>query len=56
MSEAAFLRDVSRNPANAALLARWNDIDLPDAWLVAGCLFQTVWNLQAGRDLQVMTA
>jgi uncharacterized protein len=20
-----------------------------DGWLVAGCLFQTVWNLQAGR-------
>jgi hypothetical protein len=23
---------------------------LPDGWLVAGCLFQTVWNLQAGRS------
>ena len=46
---AAFLRDVSRNPANAAILARWDRLALPDAWLVAGCLFQTVWNLQGGR-------
>ena len=22
---------------------------LPDCWLVAGCLFQTVWNLKSGR-------
>ena len=22
---------------------------LPDAWLVAGCLFQTVWNLRSGN-------
>jgi uncharacterized protein len=24
-------------------------LNLPDAWLVAGCLFQTVWNLQTGQ-------
>lgn len=23
-------------------------LGLPDAWLVAGCLFQTVWNLRSG--------
>jgi len=46
---AAFLLDVSRNPVNAAILARWDRLELPDAWLVAGCLFQTVWNLQCGR-------
>ena len=46
---AAFLLDVSRNPVNAAILARWGLLGLPDAWLVAGCLFQTVWNLQCGR-------
>nr|WP_242528977.1 nucleotidyltransferase family protein [Ramlibacter ginsenosidimutans] len=27
----------------------WSDLALPDGWLVAGCLFQTVWNLQSGR-------
>jgi uncharacterized protein len=46
---ATFLRDVSLNPANAAILGCWNELDLPNAWLVAGCLFQTVWNIQSGR-------
>ncbi len=45
-----FLSDVTRNHNNAAILQRWVRFDLPDAWLVAGCLFQTVWNLQSGRD------
>lgn len=44
-----FLRDVSQNPANAGILAHWEELALPNAWLVAGCLFQTVWNLQSGR-------
>ena len=44
-----FLRDIEANPHNRAILSRWARLDLPDAWLVAGCLFQTVWNLQAGR-------
>ncbi|WHO71981.1 nucleotidyltransferase family protein [Rhizobium sp. BT03] len=26
------------------LLRRWHDIALPDAWLVAGAIAQTVWN------------
>lgn len=39
---ASFLRDIARNPANAAILARWERLHLPKAWLVAGCLFQTV--------------
>lgn len=47
--EARFLQDIASNRANAAILARWKRLDLPNAWLVAGCLFQTVWNLQAGR-------
>ena len=37
------------NPVNATILERWHRLDLPDAWLVAGCLFQTVWNIQSGR-------
>lgn len=45
-----FLADIQRNPHVRAILARWRRLDLPDGWLVAGCLFQTVWNLQAGRD------
>lgn len=45
---ATFLRDVCSNTANAAILARWQQVALPNAWLVAGCLFQTVWNIQSG--------
>ncbi len=50
--ENAFLADISANPANRAILSRWQRLQLPDMWLVAGCLFQTVWNLQAGRPPQ----
>lgn len=40
---------VLRNPANAALLERLPGLALPDCWLVAGCLFQTFWNVESGR-------
>jgi uncharacterized protein len=49
VSSADFVADVRRNPFNVAMLDRLLDLDLPDCWLVAGCLFQTVWNLQTGR-------
>ena len=39
-----FLDDIRRNPNNRAILERWDALALPDGWLVAGCLFQTVWN------------
>jgi hypothetical protein len=44
-----FLRDIACNSANAAILSNLQKLDLPNIWLVAGCLFQTVWNLQSGR-------
>lgn len=44
-----FRRDVLANRHNRAILDRWDAIQLPDAWLVAGCLFQTVWNVRDGR-------
>jgi uncharacterized protein len=44
-----FLADILSNRNNREILARWNSLQLPDGWLVAGCLFQTVWNLQAER-------
>lgn len=44
-----FIDDVLRNAHNRAILERLPELDLPDAWLVAGCLFQTVWNLRTGR-------
>jgi len=44
-----FLADILTNRHNRAILDRWDALALPDGWLVAGCLFQTVWNRQAGR-------
>jgi uncharacterized protein len=35
---------LSRSPIVAAIVDRWSEIRLPDCWLVAGCLAQTVWN------------
>ncbi len=43
-----FISDVLHNRFNRAILERLGVLGLPDVWLVAGCLFQTVWNLQAG--------
>jgi hypothetical protein len=48
--ETAFLANITANPANRAILSRWKKLALPDMWLVAGCLFQTVWNLQSGKS------
>jgi hypothetical protein len=38
------------NPVNVAVLDRLAALDLPDAWLVSGCVFQPVWNALTGRD------
>ena len=46
---AGFISDVSQNDANRVILQRLPSLQLPDAWLVAGCLFQTIWNLRCGR-------
>jgi hypothetical protein len=35
---------LARSPIVATIVDRWPEIDLPDCWLVAGCLAQTVWN------------
>ena len=44
-----FVQDALRNPCNRLLLEGLPELDLPDAWLVGGCLFQAVWNLRAGQ-------
>ncbi|OYV63390.1 MAG: hypothetical protein B7X01_00355, partial [Acidiphilium sp. 21-62-4] len=49
MNPAAFTDIILQNGANRALLERLPAIGLGEAWLAAGCLFQTVWNLQTGR-------
>ena len=50
MTEAEFVALVLSNPANQAILARLPSLGLADTWLVSGSLFQTVWNLQTGRE------
>ena len=52
MTEAEFVTLVLRNPVNEAVLARLPSLELADAWLVSGSLFQTAWNIQTGRDVR----
>ncbi|GGF33269.1 hypothetical protein GCM10011611_44330 [Aliidongia dinghuensis] len=47
---AALLRQWAlENRANAEILRRLPALGLPEAYLVAGCLYQAVWNRLAGR-------
>lgn len=43
------LREVRQNSINTALIDRLPALGLPDCWLVAGCLFETIWNLKSGN-------
>jgi hypothetical protein len=52
MTEAEFAALALRNPVNAALLERLPSLDLADAWIVSGSLFQTVWNIRTKCDPQ----
>lgn len=52
MDEAEFLHTVRLNPVNAALLDRLPELGVPQAHLVAGALFQTVWNVRSGQAPQ----
>lgn len=45
----AFVAHALRNPLNREILQRLAASGLPDCWLVAGCLFQAVWNGHVGR-------
>jgi len=49
-SEADFLAAVLRNPVVVEVLARAEALGMPDWYLAAGCLFQTVWNVLEGHD------
>lgn len=44
-----FLAAILRNPINAAIADELFRLALPDAWIVSGCLVQTVWNVQTAR-------
>ncbi|WP_241191188.1 nucleotidyltransferase family protein [Deinococcus psychrotolerans] len=49
MGEAEFRAAALSNPVNAALLERLGELAVPQLFLVAGCLFQTVWNVRSNR-------
>lgn len=49
-TEAGFIEMALQNPAIAAILAKLDALHVPDCWLVAGCLYQTVWNLMSDRS------
>ncbi|HET7244267.1 MAG TPA: nucleotidyltransferase family protein [Streptosporangiaceae bacterium] len=46
---AAFQAVLQRNQVLAVVLSRAAVLDLPDWYLVAGCLYQTVWNVVTGQ-------
>src|SRR6516164_7837859 len=46
-----FLALALRNPINVAIVDELRRLELPDAWLVAGCLVQTIWNVLTGRPV-----
>lgn len=47
--EADFVDLALQNPANRAILERVPALGLEDVWLVAGSVFETVWNVRSGR-------
>jgi hypothetical protein len=49
MNREDFLAAALKNPANEAIARELDALALPDAWLVSGCLVQTVWNVLTGR-------
>lgn len=51
MNQDQFLTAALRNPVNAAIVDELSSRALPDAWLVAGCLTQSVWNGLTGRAI-----
>ncbi len=46
-----FLAAALRNPVNEAIADELFQLALPDAWIVSGCLVQTVWNVLTKRAL-----
>lgn len=47
--EASFVATALGNPINRDILARLPQLALPHGYLVAGCLFQAVWNAHDGQ-------
>ena len=51
MDAKAFVSLALRNPANDAILTALDALQLPDAWLVSGCLVQSAWNALTDRPM-----
>jgi len=49
MDRDRFLALALKNPVNVAIIDELARLALPEAWLVAGCLAQTVWNVLTNR-------
>ena len=49
MNQDGFLAAALKNPVNEIITRELLVLALPDAWLVSGCLVQTVWNVLTGR-------
>ncbi|WP_375203587.1 nucleotidyltransferase family protein [Hyphococcus sp.] len=49
MDEPDLLRIAMDVPENELLLEKLPELNLPQCYLTAGCLFQPVWNIQAGQ-------
>lgn len=56
VDEQRFIALALTNEANRNILERLPSLGLADAWLVSGCLFQTVWNALTGRLLDFSAA
>src|SRR6201996_9492830 len=51
MHNGEFLAAALKNPINETITRELFELALPDAWLVSGCLVQTVWNVLTGRSV-----
>jgi len=49
MDKDDFLAAALCNPVNQIIARGIDELALPDAWIVSGCLVQTVWNVTTGR-------
>jgi uncharacterized protein len=49
MTRDEFLAAAFQNPVNQTIVDELFELALPDAWLVSGCLVQTVWNVRTNR-------
>ena len=51
MTKDEFLARMLRNPVNEMIARELETLALPDAWIVSGCLVQSVWNALTGRPI-----